>query len=334
MVRVGTFLPVAGADGGVVPPDEHRELMRVFEAADGVEFVHGLDFRRSFIRRGRVYCGDVCLNDLDVYVWHVDFARKPGSYDLDALLTLNRDTVVIPDPDEVAAAFDKHWAYLALSGAGVPVPDSLLVSARDLDAAEPVFAEWGRGVLKPRRGCFGWGVTFLDSFTALRDIVGYIDAETTDTRVRGVGEASSGRSFLVERFYPNSPDDWLGVTFVGDEVAYAFSKDVDRHVWWNDTAWKVYDPERGGGSVRHREVPASHVEVLRAARGAFDLPLVGFDVICHEGRPLVVDVNIGPALYKELFTAAGKSMAHELHRAYTAAIDRRTRSPVRRQRMS
>ncbi|XVV00448.1 ATP-grasp domain-containing protein [Actinosynnema sp. CA-248983] len=322
MVTVGTFLPKAAGGGGVIAADEHASLMRLLADTPGLDFVHELDFRRSHVRQGRVHCGDVCLNDLDAYVWHVDFARKPGSYDLDALLTLKRDTVVIPDPDQIAQAFDKHWAYLALARAGVPVPDSMLLSARDIDAAEPVLAEWGTAVLKPRRGCFGWGVTFIDSFTTLRDIVGYIDAETTDTRVRGVAEAASGRSFLVERCYPNNPADWLGVTYVGDEPAYAFRKDADRHVRWNDTAWKVYDPARGGGGVRHRGIPEEHAAMLRAARGAFDLPLVGFDVICHEGRPLVVDVNTGPALYPELFAAAGKSMAHELHRAYTTAIHR------------
>ncbi|NUT99752.1 MAG: hypothetical protein HOY78_47850 [Saccharothrix sp.] len=325
MLAVGTFLPAKEADGGgVIAGDEHGALLRLLEGTAGCEFVHGLDFRESYIRRGRVHCGDVCLSDLDVYLWHVDFARKPGTYDLDALLTLKRDTVVIPDPEQVALAFDKHWAYLTLAGAGVPVPDSMLVSARGIDAAEQVFAEWGAAVLKPRRGCFGWGVTFIDDFATLRDFVGYLDAETTETRVRGVAQAASGRSFLLERFYPNSPHDWLGVTFVGDDIAYGFRKEPDRHARWSDTAWKVYDAGRGGGSVRYQDVPPSHADLLHTARRAFDLPLVGFDVICHEGGPMVVDVNTGPALYPELFTAAGKSMAHELHRAYRTAIRRAT----------
>ncbi|MEJ2854102.1 MULTISPECIES: ATP-grasp domain-containing protein [unclassified Saccharothrix] len=320
MPAVGTFLPATGTGGGVIAPDEHSKLLRLLEETPGWDVVHGLDFRDTHIRRGRVYREDVCLSDLDVYLWHVDFARKPGSYDLDALLTLTRDTVVIPDPEQIALAFDKHWAYLTLDRAGVAVPDSILVSARNIDAAEHVLAEWGCAVLKPRRGCFGWGVTFIDSFTTLRDIVGYIDSETTETRVRGVSQAGSGRSFLLERFYPNSPHDWLGVTFVGDEVAYGFRKDADRHARWNDTAWKVYDAGRGGGSVQYHDVPPSHLTLLHTARRAFDLPLIGFDVICHEGRPMIVDVNTGPALYQELFAAAGKTMSRELHRAYTTAV--------------
>jgi hypothetical protein len=130
--------------------------------------------------------------------------------------------------------------------------------------------------------------------------------------------------FLLERFYPNSPHDWLGVTFAGDDIAYGFRKEPDRHARWSGTAWKVYDAGRGGGSVRYQDVPPSHADLLHTARRAFDLPLVGFDVICHEGGPMVVDVNTGPALYPELFTAAGKSMAHELHRAYRTAIRRAT----------
>jgi hypothetical protein len=127
------------------------------------------------------------LNDLDLYLWYVDFARKPGSYDLDALLAVKRDTAVVPDPERIAVAFDKHWSYLTLARAGVPVPDSMLVSQRNLDAAAPVIEEWRHAVLKPRRGCFGWGVLFIDNFTTLRDVVGYIDSETTEGRVRGVG---------------------------------------------------------------------------------------------------------------------------------------------------
>src|SRR5687768_14694716 len=228
MVRVGTFLPARPADGGpgdggpgnggVIPPDDHATLMRLLSELPGVEFVHGLDFRDSYIRRGRVHCGDVCLNDLDLYLWYADFARKPGSYDLDALLTVKRDTAVVPDPERIAVAFDKHWSYLALARAGVPVPDNVLVSQRNLDAAAPVIEEWGHAVLKPRRGCFGWGVLFVDNFTTLRDVVGYIDSETTEGRVRGVPSSGPARSYLLERFYPNDPEDWLGVTVAEHEV--------------------------------------------------------------------------------------------------------------------
>ncbi|MFD0200442.1 MULTISPECIES: hypothetical protein [Saccharothrix] len=116
-------------------------------------------------------------------------------------------------------AFDKHWSYLTLAGVGVPVPDHVLVSGRNLDAAAPAIEEWGHAVLKPRRGCFGWGVLFIDNCTTLRDVVGYLDSETAEGRVRGVPSAGPARSYPLERFYPNSPDDWLGVTAAIGEVA-------------------------------------------------------------------------------------------------------------------
>ncbi|MEV8435796.1 hypothetical protein AB0425_00345 [Actinosynnema sp. NPDC051121] len=333
MVRVGAFLPARPADGepgngGVIPADDHATLIGLLEGMPGVEFTHGLDFRDSYVRRGRVHCGDVCLNDLDLYLWYVDFARKPGSYDLDALLSARHDTAVVPDPERIAVAFDKHWSYLALARAGVPVPDSVLVSQSNLDAAAPVIEEWGHAVLKPRRGCFGWGVLFIDSFTTLRDVVGYLDSESTEGRVRGVPSAGSARSYLLERFYPNSPEEWLGVTVLGQEVVYGFRKGPERHVRWNDFAWKVYDAERGGGAVEYREVPAVHAALAREAQRALGLPLLGLDFICHEGDPIVVDVNTGPALYPELFAAAGRSLPHELHRVLTAAIDEAAGQPI------
>lgn len=286
MVRAGTFLLARpSGNGGVIPADDHATLRGQLAEEPGVEFAHGLDFRDSYVRRGRVHCGDVCLNDLDLYLWHVDFARKPGTYDLDALATLRWDTAVVPDPERTAVAFDKHWSSLALARAGVPVPDNVLVSRRNLEAVQPVIEEWGHAVLKPRRGCFGWGVLFVD----------------------------------LERFYPNSPDEWLGVTLVGQEVVHGFRNGPYHHVRWNDFAWKVYDAERGG-AVEHREVPATHVELARRAQRAFGLPLLVLDFICHEGEPIVVDVNTGPALHPELFAAAGRSLPHELHRVLAAAI--------------
>ncbi|PSL45982.1 RimK-like ATP-grasp domain-containing protein [Saccharothrix carnea] len=127
----------------------------------------------------------------------------------------------------------------------------------------PAIEEWGHAVLKPRRGCFGRGVLFIDNFTALRDVVGYLDAE------------------------------------------------------------------RGGGAVEYRDVPATHAALALRAQQVFGLPLLGLDIIRHEGEPIVVDVNTGPALYPELFAAAGRSLPHELHRVFTAAIGEVAGQPVR-----
>jgi hypothetical protein len=171
-------------------------------------------------------------------------------------------------------------------------------------------------------------VLFVDNFTTLRDVVGYIDSETTEGRVRGVPSSGPARSYLLERFYPNDPEDWLGVTVAEHEVVYGFRKTPERHVRWNDFAWKVYDAGRGGGAVEHREVPAAHAALALRAHRAFGLPLLGLDVIRHEGEPIVVDVNTGPALYPDLFTAAGRSLPHELLRVLTAAISRTTGQPT------
>lgn len=53
---------------------------------------------------------------------------------------------------------DKHRAHLRLARAGLPVPDTILLDLHSSAAAAAALAEWGRTLLKPRRGSFGQDV--------------------------------------------------------------------------------------------------------------------------------------------------------------------------------
>lgn len=314
VLRVGTFLPpaphggtaapVARGEAGRIPAGDHALLMELLPGLSDVEFLHDLDIRRSCIRNGKVHCGEVCLNDLDLYVWHARMARNPGGYTLEALHTLSLDVPVVPDPARFSTGLDKYRAHLLLSRAGLPVPDTILLDPRNMEAAAPVLEEWGRALLKPRRGSYGQGVLLVDDFATLRDLAGYLDRTLA---------ASTEGTFFLERFCPNGgPADWIGTTLVGGTLMYGYRKRGHRFARLPADAWKVYDPEGAGGGVDVCDVPPEHARLARLAQQALDLPLVGFDLILSEGRPVIVDENTFPGLYPDLFTAAGRSLGHEL----------------------
>ncbi|MFE1247007.1 RimK family alpha-L-glutamate ligase [Streptomyces sp. NPDC058735] len=314
VLRVGTFLPPALSHGGVppgaraeagrIPAGEQALLRELLAGLTGVEFVHDLDIRRSCIRNGRVHCGEVCLHDLDLYVWHAEIARDPGGYTQEALRTLSLDVPVVPDPERFATCLDKYRAHLALSRAGLPVPDTLLVGHHNTEAAAPVLAEWGRALLKPRLGSYGQGVLLVEDFATLRDLVGFLDHEVA---------ARSDGTLLLERICPSSgPGDWLGTTLLDGRLMYGYRKRTHRFTRLSTDVWKVYDPRGAGGDVDGCDVPPAHARLVRRAQRILGLPLVGFDLIVSEGRPVIVDENTFPGLYPDLFAATGRSLGHEL----------------------
>ncbi|WP_225832437.1 RimK family alpha-L-glutamate ligase [Streptomyces sp. NK08204] len=311
---MGTFLPPARHGGaappgaprevGKIPADDHALLMDLLSGLTDVEFLHGLDIRRSCVRNGKVYCGEVCLNDLDLYIWYARMARDPGGYTREALLTLSLDVPVVPDPARFSTGLDKYRAHLRLSRAGLPVPDTVLLSHHNTEAAAPVLAEWGRALLKPRLGSYGQGVLLVEDFATLRDLAGYLD--------RTVGAGTEG-SFLLERVCSSSgPADWLGTTLLDGTLMYGYRKRGHRFTRLSTDVWKVYDPEGAGGDVDGCEVPPALARLAQLAQQALDLPLVGFDLIVSEGRPFIVDENTFPGLYPDLFAAAGRSLGREL----------------------
>ncbi|MBB6173383.1 glutathione synthase/RimK-type ligase-like ATP-grasp enzyme [Nocardiopsis mwathae] len=298
-----------------IPADDQERclaLLADLDGLDGVEFVHGLNIDRTHIRNGRVHHGGLCLNDLDLYVWYAQIDRGPHSYHLEALENLSRDTRVIVDPEGLANGVDKHRAHLALRRAGVAVPDSVLIHQGNVAAAEPVLAEWGKAVLKPRRGYFGTGVLLIDGYPTLRDLVGYLTS--------AVPTAPDG-TYLLERFYDNDPADWISATVINGSLMYGYRKRPHRWAQMGGGAAKVYDPGGEGGGVDACEVPPAYAEQALRAQKALGAHIIGFDMILHGGSPIIVDENTYPALYPELFRAAGKDLGLELFRMVSHAIE-------------
>ncbi|MBT2506543.1 hypothetical protein J7I98_11670 [Streptomyces sp. ISL-98] len=65
--------------GPAVPTQDRERCLDLLAGLEQVEFVHDLNLDRTHIRGGRVYHGELCLNDLDLYVWYAQIDRGPGS---------------------------------------------------------------------------------------------------------------------------------------------------------------------------------------------------------------------------------------------------------------
>ncbi|MEM7037764.1 MAG: hypothetical protein AAF570_12345, partial [Bacteroidota bacterium] len=190
--QMGTGKP--GAAVGCLRDPIHADLLGHLRAAEGVELVEGLNFRQALLRNGEVWCGDVCLNELDAFFWYCELDRWAGSFDLEVLRTLSQEICVIRDPGAFELALDKYRAHLKLREAGVRVPDFVLFDHRVPEKMEATLAEWGSALLKPRRGGWGKGVTLIESLPQLRDTIGYI------TSISG---QSPDQGFFLERYYDN-----------------------------------------------------------------------------------------------------------------------------------
>ncbi|MFI6689910.1 hypothetical protein [Streptomyces sp. NPDC050485] len=66
---------------------------------------------------------------------------------------------------------------------------------------------------------------------------------------------------------------------------------------------------------------AGHVELALQAQKALGAQIIGFDMILHQGMPIIVDENTFPGFYPELFDAAGKDLGFELYRMIAQSVD-------------
>lgn len=282
---------------GCLRPSLHSEIMRHLRAAEGVELIEDINIHAAAIRSGSHWAGNLCLDDLDAFFWYCEVDRRPGSFDILFLQSLARKVRVVRDPFDFELALDKFAAHERLRAAGVPVPDTVLFDLRVPDFMEQTLAEWGAGVLKPRRGGWGKGVTMVRSHSQLRDFVGY---------VMSTAEEAPDYGFFLERYLPNDLSKWISITMVGGEVAYGYRKVGAKLHDMGGGAMKVLDAEEKGGGVVLGWPTEEEMEMVKAAWEALGKPgLIGFDLIHTEQGPVVVDENTSPGNYLDLYQEAG-----------------------------
>jgi glutathione synthase/RimK-type ligase-like ATP-grasp enzyme len=288
---------------GCLRAEINTPLLEILRAAKHVDLVEDLDFRNALIQNGGVYCENQCLNDLDRFFWYCEVDRNPGSFDLEVLKTLSRSVDVIRDPCRFETGLDKYRAHLCLQDAGVRVAESVLFDHRIPGRMADILEEWGAGVLKPRRGGWGKGVTLIDSAARLRDIVGYVGSTL---------EQSPDQGFFLERYYENDPDKWASVTMINGEIVYGYRKVSVRFHDFGNGRLKVQDTEEKGGGVVLAKLTPEHEAQAYLAYEALGLELIGFDMIWTYQGPVIVDENTSPGNYINLYSEVGRNPAELL----------------------
>lgn len=263
-----------------------------------------VDFREGVLIDGKVYVGDECLNDFDVYFWHDTlWPAKTGndSYYIHLLRAIGRDVVVVNSADSTESVNDKLRAHELLRQAGLPVSEYALVNSDSKSGIERAFTQLGGDVLiKPRFGGWGKGIVRCRSADDLQDII-------------ELSVASSGRQqqFLLEKFYDNDMSQWVSISMIGQNPVIGYRKPFTI----GSSDWKVYDPEKkdGRGELSEYIVPSQELSALaRKAQTALRKDIVGFDFIATDDGYKIVDENGRPGLYQHCLDKAGVDIVDQI----------------------
>ena len=195
--------------------------------------------------------------------------------------------VVVNGPAAIRLAADKYRAARALAGAGIPVPDAVLIN--DPDAAPAAAAAVGGfpAVVKPVSGRQGKGV-----FLA-------VDAGSLRRHLAAAGDLKRG--IVVQRFIAPAGRRDLRILVLGQQVAGASALrpgqgDFRSNFHLTGEAEAV-EPEEAIGSLA-----VSAVRTLGLQIAGVDL------VIDGGGRPWVMEVNTAPG-FQGLEAASGIDIA-------------------------
>ncbi len=168
-------------------------------------------------------------------------------------------------------------------------------------------------MLKPRRGGFGKGVTFINSFATLRDIIDYIHSTVRTT---------PDKAYMLERFYENGLDKWVGTTLINGELMYGYRKRKTRLAEIGNGFQKVYDADEIGGEVDGCEVPQLYKEEALKAYQAIGAEIIGFDMVFNRGQPIIIDENTFPGYYEEIFKQVGRDSAEEFYKLIVSEVNK------------
>ncbi|MEM9214563.1 MAG: hypothetical protein AAGD25_09475 [Cyanobacteria bacterium P01_F01_bin.150] len=314
IIKIGIFLPQKNREndhGSIhkplsnrMPNQEIQTLISLIVNSGKFELFEINNFEELIIFNNSVFHESTNLsNALDVLFWFGEIGRGEQNYSLDILKVISQAVTVIPNPYSFEIGLDKYLSHLTLKSQGVNVADFVLITNKNFHLARPILDEWGYGLLKPRKGGFGKGVTLIDSFSMLRDVVEYIES------INGL----TNEGMLLERYYDNSLDKFVSVTLVDGEIMYGYRKRPSKVTDLGNGLQKVYDANEIGGEVDICDVlPAHEIQALRA-NDAIGSEVIGFDMVWHNGQPIIVDENTFPGIYVDLFKQKGISLAEKMY---------------------
>jgi len=192
----------------------------------------------------------------------------------------------VNDREAILRSRNKADVLARLGGAGVPVPESVLVSNPVDEAA--LVAAFERleppVVVKPNSTTRGVGVTTahdLDSFLGIAD---YLDL-VHDYRATG------DRSFLVQEYVPGARD--YRAMVVGGEYVGAVERRLPAAARKRGR-WK-HNVHRGA-EAEGVELPAELRALAERTADVLDIPYLGVDLLVTDDRALVNETNARPTI--------------------------------------
>jgi len=192
------------------------------------------------------------------------------------------------DREAVLRSRNKAGTLQRLADAGIPVPETVLISD-PVDRAELV-AAFERFdppvVVKPNSTSRGTGVTLahdLDSFLGIAD---YLDL-VHDYRATG------DQSFLLQEYVPDARDYRVMVLdgeYVG-AVERRMPETAGRHHWKHNV--------HHGATPTRVDLSDERKAVAERVATVLDIPLLGVDLLVTEDRTLVTETNARPTIDAE-----------------------------------
>lgn len=188
-----------------------QERLRARLEAEGARVINDFDLRDAYCHDGRVRTASgFDLSELDL-LFHMN-ADEQTPYQMNLLRAVERSGVTLVNSyASFEMASDKFAANQVLRRAGIPVPPSLLVSAKTNPAViRRVVTGWNAPVVVKSRFSFGGkGVMKLDGVDALLDFIQFTKPDPVD--------------YYVERFMPFEDRDYR-VEVIGDDCIGSYSR--------------------------------------------------------------------------------------------------------------
>ncbi|SDM01972.1 ribosomal protein S6--L-glutamate ligase [Halogranum gelatinilyticum] len=232
--------------------------------------------------------GDPDLPDVDVGFVYPSRLMEGGV--VDTLL----DVPWVNDREAILTSRNKAGVLAALSQAGIPVPETTLVSnpvdeSELVDAVGQLTEPGGLGadtpvVVKPNSTTRGTGIAKATDLDSLLGTVDYLNL-VHDYRATG------DRAYLLQEYLPDARD-YRAMVVDGEFVGA-----VERRLPENAVAegrWK-HNVHRGAEAVGV-DLPDEHRRLAERAAEVLDIPYLGVDLLETEERLVVNETNARPTI--------------------------------------
>ncbi len=184
-------------------------------------------------------------------------------------------------------ARNKYLALQALHGAGVRIPESVLIASRNKNE-EPMEYLSPPLVMKLLSGTQGVGVMRVR------------DAKEAGPIIDTLSELD--QMICLQKFLPNPGED-IRVFVIDGEIVGAMKRKAAPHEWRSNI-------HMGGHGVAHKPSKAEAETAIEAAE-AVGVEIAGVDLISVENRPYVIEVNASPG-FRGLLEATGINAAGKI----------------------